>query len=534
MDLARYTTLFLSDSRDHLQRCNALLLEWERAPESGGPVAELFRSFHSIKGSAATLGFEGVADLAHVAEHLLEVVRSGAVAPSPAVVEVLFRAVDLLGQGVEAAGRGEAPPDPDELVAAVASLAPRVVEGAPERRSKPRPAPGGPGAVPSIPEQGWTAEFGVVRPVRQVRVNLDRLDSLVTEVGELVVARNRLATIADVQIGSELQQVSARISGIVAGMQRDVLRARMAPVAEVFDRFPRMVRDLARDLGKSVRFEVQGGDIELDRSVLDELPEPVTHLIRNAVDHGLEPPAEREAAGKPAEGTLRVRAERARDEVVVVVADDGRGINRAGVRTRAVEQGLVDRTAPAPDDGQLLRLLARPGFTLKREVTTVSGRGVGVDAVLAKVRSMGGRMELVTREGQGTTFLLRLPVTRAIVRALLVGCGAERYAIPFGLLAEAVVNERPVEGITLRGESLPSVDLRTVIGLPPADAGRRPVVVLDLVGRRGALIVDALLGQEDVVVEDLVAPLGTPPWISGGTVLPDGLPALILDPTALF
>lgn len=534
MDLARYTALFLSDSRDHLQRCNALLLEWEREPASLKPVAELFRSFHSIKGSAATLGFDEVADLAHVAEHLLDELRTGSVDPSPAVVEALFHAVDVLGTGVEAAAKGEPVPPTEELIAAIGRLTPREVRpsGA-ERRIRARPA-GDSAAVPSLPEEGWTSEFAVARPVRQVRVNLDRLDSLVNEVSELVVARNRLGTLADREIGSELQLVSARISGLVTGLQRGVLRARMAPVAEVFDRFPRMVRDLARDLGKSVRFEVQGGDIELDRSVLEELPEPLTHLIRNAIDHGLEPEGERTAAGKPPEGVLRIRAERAREEVLIVVADDGRGISRSAVQARAAELGLVDRDAPPPDDAHMLRLLAHSGFTLKREVTSVSGRGVGVDAVLTKVRSLGGRMELVTRDGAGTTMLLRIPVTRAIVRVLLVECGGERYGIPFGLLAEAIVADRTEEGISLRGEALPAIDFRSVIGQRPAAAGRRPVVILDLVGSRAALVFDALLGQEDVVLEDLLAPVGTPAWVSGATVLPDGLPALILDPTALF
>jgi two-component system chemotaxis sensor kinase CheA len=535
VDLARYTALFLSDSRDHLQRCNALLLEWERTPESAAPVAELFRSFHSIKGSAATLGFDEVAYLAHVVEHLLEDVRNGLVPPSAEVVETLLRAVDVVGAGVEAAGRGEPAPPADDLIAAVGRLAAQSSAhpvGA-ERRAQPRPKPGG-GAVPSLPEEGWTAEFAVARPVRQVRVNLDRLDSLVSEVGELVVARNRLETMAARDIGSELERLSTRISGLVTGLQRDVLRARMAPVSEIFDRFPRMVRDLARELGKEVRFEVQGGDIELDRSVLDDLPEPLTHLLRNAVDHGFEFPEERKAAGKSEEGVLRVRAERARDEVIIVVADDGRGIDRHAVRNRAVERNLLHTDAPAPDDAQLMRLLAHSGFTMKTQVTTVSGRGVGMDAVLTRVRAMGGRAELTTREGIGTTFLLRLPVTRAIVRALVVECGGERYVIPFGLLAEAAVAEKPEEGITLRNQALPSVDLREVIGMPPAANGRRPVVVLDLGGRRGALIVDALLGQQDVVIEDLIAPIGTPLWVSGGTVLPDGLPALILDPTALF
>ncbi|HEX7025226.1 MAG TPA: chemotaxis protein CheA [Gemmatimonadales bacterium] len=530
MDLARYTALFLSDSRDHLQRCNELLLAWERAPGDTAPVAELFRAFHSIKGSSAALSFGQVSDLSHSAEQVLGAVRAGALAPSPRVVDALFAAVDGLAGGIEAVARGEAPSADPELIEALLRLVPadgsRTGEMAvPERRRRARVA-----AEPAAPA-----------PVaaRQVRVDLDRLDSLVHAVGEMVVARNQLATIADREIGSELEQVSGRISALVSGLQGGVFRARMAPVDEVFDRFPRMVRDLGRELGKEIRLEVQGAEIELDRSVLDALTEPLTHLLRNAADHGLETPAERVAAGKTREGTVRLRAERVRDEVTVVVADDGRGIDRHGIRQRALERGLLEPGVPVPDAAALLRLLSHPGFTTKSVVTAVSGRGVGIDAVLARIRALGGRMELKTQPGKGTTFLLHLPVTRAIVRALMVGVGGERYAIPFGLLAEASVHEAPGTEVSLRGESLPTADLRQVVGIPGASGGpgaarRRPAVVIDIGGRRSALIVDVLLGQQDVVVQHLAMPAGLPAWVGGATILPDGAPALLLDPAALF
>lgn len=530
MDLARYTALFLSDSRDHLQRCNELLLAWERTPGASGPVAELFRAFHSIKGSSAALSFEPVTAVAHAAEQVLGAVRQGSLSPSTQVIEALFAAVDGLGQGVDAVGRGEAPSDAPELVRALYALVPpdpaRTAEiPAVERRHQQRPA----GRQPEVR-----------MPARQVRVDLTRLDALVHDVSELVVARNRLASIADREIGSELEQVSGRIGALVTGLQRAVFHARMAPVDEVFDRFPRMVRDLGRELGKEIRLEVQGIDIELDRSVLDALTEPLTHLLRNAADHGLEGPAERVAAGKPREGTVRLRAERLRDEVTVVVSDDGRGIDRGAVRERAIARGLVASDAPLPDATGLLRLLAHPGLTTRKKVSTVSGRGVGIDAVLARIRSLGGRMELKTHPGKGTTFLLHLPVTRAIVRALMVGVGDERYAIPFGQLAEAAVHEAPLSEVILREESLPTADLRQVVGLPGDTddmgpmIGKRPALVIEAGGRRTAVIVDVLLGQRDVVVQPLVQPAGLPAWIGGATILPDGAPALILDPAALF
>ncbi len=525
MDLARYTALFLSDSRDHLQRCNELLLAFERDPGSSHPVAELFRAFHSIKGSSAALGYDPVSELAHAAEQVLAGVRAGTIEPSRATIDGLFRAVDAVGEGVEAVARGETPVTDLDLIEALYRLVPAVEMRTaeipiPERRRDPRLS---------------TAVTAPPRPAaRQVRVDLERLDSLVNHVGELIVARNRLSSLADREIGSELEQVSGRISALVSGLQSGVLRARMAPVDEIFDRFPRMLRDLGRDLDKQIRLELQGTEIEVDRSVLDALTEPLTHLIRNAADHGLETPAARVAAGKEAEGTIRLRAERVRDQVTVTVADDGRGIDRAEVRDRAVERGLLEPGAPVPDAAGLLRLLAHPGFTTKTSVSSISGRGVGIDAVMTRIRSLGGRMELKTMPGHGTTFLMHLPVTRAILRALLVGVEDERYAIPFGVLAEAAVHEQAESEVTLRGSPLPTADLRDVVGLTRAGPGRRPVVVVDAGGGRAALVVDSLLGQQDVVVEQLAAPVGLPAWVGGATILPDGAPALIVDPAALF
>jgi two-component system, chemotaxis family, sensor kinase CheA len=523
VDLARYTALFLSDSRDHLQRCNELLLAWERAPASSTPVGEIFRAFHSIKGSSAALGLEPVAELAHAAEQLLEAIRDGNQTATREVLDGLFLAVDGLAEGVEAVGRGEAPATAPSLIESLRALVPvipsRTAEIPVERRLTPRPS----GPTPTVDGAA-----------RHVRVDLLRLDALVQGIGELMVARNRLAAIADREIGSELEQVSSRISGLVSALQSGVLRARMAPVAEVFQRFPRMIRDLARDLGKEIRLDLSGNEIELDRSVLDALADPLTHLLRNAADHGLEPPGERVAAGKPREGTIRLRAERARDEVTVTVADDGRGIDRASVRQHAVERGLLGADAGMPDAAGLLRLLSQPGFTMKRDVTAVSGRGVGVDAVVARIRALGGRMELKTAPGRGTTFLLHLPVTRAIIRALLVAVGEERYAIPFGVLAEAGVHEASKGEVTLRGVPVPTADLRDVLWLGGGRSGRRPIVVVDIGDRRAALMVDSLLGQQDVVVERFAAPVGLPAWVGGATILPDGAPALILDPAALF
>ncbi|MEO8450958.1 MAG: chemotaxis protein CheW [Gemmatimonadota bacterium] len=522
MDVARYTLLFLTDSRDHLRRSSALLLDWERHPASVEPVAELFRAFHSIKSSAATMGFSGIADLAHAAENLLEAVRRGERASSSGVLRLLLKAVDVLDVAVEAVATGGGE---DTDAAALAEALTRMA-GTGQPPVAPVPAP--------KPQR-------VTRPatrqaIRSVRIDPVRLDELMSQVGQLVVSRNRLEVLVSAQVGTELESVTSRIGSLVRAMHTGVLRARLAPLGELFERLPRVVRDLGVELGKSVRLELVGEGIELDRGMLEDLVDPIVHLLRNAVDHGIETAEVRTRSGKPAEGKIVIRAERRRDTVVIRLSDDGRGVDRDAVRRRAVLENMLPGEAPELDDGLLLALIARPGFTLKDQVTTVSGRGVGVDVALQKIRSLGGRMDLSTVPGKGTVFTLTFPLTTAIQRVLLVGVSPERYAIPFRHLAEAVRAAPAGNGtFSFRGETLPLVELRLVTGAPGrVSAAERPVLVLDLGDRRGALAVDTLLGQHDVVVERIEEPAETPRWLSGATILPDGAPALLLDPAALF
>ena len=526
MDLARYTALFLSESRDHLQRCNELLLAWERAPGTEFPTDELFRAFHSVKGSSAALGFESVAELAHAGEQVLGALREGHLLPARDLVELLFKSLDGLADVVEMIGRGEPPVVTSPMLKQLQAAIPQVSESAKpgiERRARRR------AALVADPASGNAAV-----PIRQVRVNLDRLDALVNQVNELVVARNRLAEIADREIGSELEQVSSHLASLASRLHSTVISARLAPVEELFSRFPRMVRDLARELGKEIKLVLQGNDIEVDRAVLDGLADPLTHLVRNAADHGLESPAERAAAAKPVEGTIRLRAERTAEEVILVVADDGRGIDRGAIRRRAIELGFLQEDSPLPDAAGLLHLLAHAGFTTRAEVSRVSGRGVGIDAVVSRVRDLGGRIELKTRPGQSSIFLLRLPASRALVGVIVVRSGEERYAIPFSMLSEAAMHEGNGREISLRGEPVPTADLGRLMGSGESVARRRPALIVERDGRRAALVVDALLGQQDVVLEHFVAPAGLPPWVSGAAILSDGAPALLLDPAALF
>src|SRR5207244_1464302 len=267
-----------------------------------------------------------------------------------------------------------------------------------------------------------------------------------------------------------IDDVAIQVSRLSADLQAGIIRARMTPVWQVFERFPRLVRDLARELDKQVAFRVEGKEIELDRASLDELGDPLLHLLRNAVDHGIETPAERRRRGKPPEGEIVLTAVRERASVAISVSDDGRGIDRARILERAQREGLVDPHAEALSDDQLLRVLARPGFTTADAVTSVSGRGVGIDVAMTRLRAVGGTLEIRTERGKGTSFVLRLPVTLAIVRALIARVGAERYALPLTYVSETVeldaAHTTTVEGrdaIVLRDRVVPLVHLRRLL-----------------------------------------------------------------------
>ena len=403
---------------------------------------------------------------------------------------------------------------------------------------------GGAEAGGPAPEPGATpGDAGAVGggPSRHIRVDLRRLDGLMDLIGELITVRGRLNQLAAERRDPAIDDVAIQVSRLSADLQAEILQARMTPVWQVFDRFPRLVRDVARELGKQVAFRVEGKEIELDRAILDELGDPLMHLLRNAVDHGIEPPAERRRRGKPPEGEVVLTAQRERASVTITVADDGRGVDRRKILERAQREGVVDTHADALTDEQLLRVLARPGFSTAEAVTSVSGRGVGIDVAMTRIRALGGTIEIRSELGKGTTFVLRLPVTLAIVRAIMASVGPERYALPLTYVAETVefgaVTTTMVEGreaIVLRDHVVPLVHLRRLLGVTSDRApARAPIIVLELGDRRAGVVVDGMLGQQEIVVKGFDAPQGTLPVFSGATIMGDGVPALILDAAGL-
>ena len=439
------------------------------------------------------------------------------------------------------------------VVAALGDVAGVLVEGEGEGASPAgaTPAPGidaTPVGLAAIAADGngngsgnGTAGDTGVRAQRNVRIDLRRLDNLMNLIGELVITRGRLTQLSTALADAALDETVTQASRLISDLQDEIMTSRMVPVWQVFDRFPRLVRDAARTLGKQIEFTIEGKEIELDRSLLDEIGDPVVHLLRNAIDHGIESPAERKAAGKPAEGRLRLEALRDRSAIVIRVTDDGKGIDRDRVLRKAKDAGLVEVTRADLSDDELIRLISRPGFSTAERITDISGRGVGIDAVQTRVRALGGLVEIRSVPKQGTTVTVRLPLTLAIVRALLARVGEELYALPMTHVNETVelksAQLRRVTGkevLVLRDDVLPLLRMRELMGLPPTEQKSQQVVVIEIGERRAGLIVDELVGQQEIVVKQFDGVRGGLALFSGATILGDGAPALIVDVSSLL
>ena len=397
-------------------------------------------------------------------------------------------------------------------------------------------------AVPTAaaPAANSAGDSGV-RGQRNVRIDLRRLDNLMNLIGELVITRGRLLQLSAAIADTALDETVAQASRLITDLQDEIMTSRMVPVWQVFDRFPRLVRDAARTLGKQIEFSIAGKEIELDRSLLDEIGDPVVHLLRNAIDHGIESPEQRKAAGKPAEGQLRLEALRDRSAIVIRVTDDGKGIDRDRVLKKALDAGLVEGGRSELSDDELIRLISRPGFSTAERVTDISGRGVGIDAVQTRVRALGGVVEIRSVPKKGTTVTVRLPLTLAIVRALLARIGDELYALPMTHVNETVELKaallRRVKGkevLVLREEVLPLLRMRELMGLPPTQQKSQQVIVIEIGEKRAGLIVDELAGQQEIVVKQFDGVRGGLALFSGATILGDGAPALIVDVSSLL
>lgn len=590
MHAERFLDLYLAESRDCLRRLTASALALERGEPDA--LAEAFRAAHTLKGMAAAMGQRRLAESAHAVEDRLSEARAGRLRPDAPFIDELLRASDAMeaalsvdADGVEPEGRRPAtrsglpapapPPLPGASAVVTVKLRPdaplaaaRAVALAVEARRaggvvgvRPeRPgddfdgilhvhlaagaaASGLAGRWRGHPDVEWVGVHGSpngaaaggaveVAGAREgtVRVDRARLDRLAEGIAELSV---HFATSEREGNGHGRERAAA----VVASLQRTILDLRTVRVSVVHDRAARVVRDAARVLGKEIDLEFTGGDIEMDEAVLDAVAEPLMHILRNAADHGIESPEERAAMGKPRRGRIRLNAERERSSVRITVIDDGRGVVAERVLAAAAERGIV----PADTrDETLLRLLMQPGFSTAPTVTDVSGRGVGLDVVGARIRGLGGAIDMTSVAGGGTTFTLRVPFTLAIVHGLRVRVADAEYALPLTHVAEIALlgpgrleRDGDREYVRVRDAIVPLVRLQAVLG--GEATGREPAaVVAELGERRVALAVDEVLEHEPIVIRSFDAPVGVPAIFTGATVRADGRPVLLLDPLSMI
>jgi two-component system chemotaxis sensor kinase CheA len=676
MDTLQYKDIFISESLEHLDVLNQMLLILEKNPSDSKSLNEIFRTAHTLKGMAATMGFDQITELTHQMENVFERFRRAGSPVEASVIDVLFQCLDMLSLLVDEISSSEpknldVSPLLDKLkvlekdaasaakagtasasAPLLASLSPgevsidhleqiianskdegfvtygikvrvdiecsfkgvrafmafkalsehgEVIATQPEAQAlqegqferdfalvllskkepdlmrkalkgiaelesyevmelQPRDVQGFCGnAVPVAKlqitpakdeEKVQTVKGETVqgRAVQSIRVSIERLDNLQNLVGELVINKIRLSQISKQYNLKDLKEALAHFDRVTNELQDEVTEVRMVPMEHIFNRFPRMVRDLAKENGKELDLLMEGKDIELDRTVLDEINDPLVHLLRNAVDHGIESPEERLRAGKNRRGLIRLAASREKNHVIIKVVDDGHGIDPQTIRRVAVEHGLVSlEEAERMSEQEAINMISLPGVTTAKVVTEVSGRGVGVDAVRTKIESFGGSLRIESHVGQGSTFILRLPMTLAIIQALLIRVGKEIYSIPvintvetLELAAAEIKFIKHREVVLHRNSVLPLVRLQKVLNVPtdvsPADLeNNNPSILVTEVGEiRVGLLVDEVLGQQEIAIKSLGAMLKGVRGFSGVTILGDGRIALVLDvPTLL-
>lgn len=691
MEMNQYLDMFIEESKEHIQAINDNLLVLENDPENVDLINEIFRSAHTLKGMAATMGFEDMAALTHEMENVLDQARNHKLVINTDIMDVIFKCVDLLenmlysiaggGDGKEDVGhvvaalkailKGEFPVSvPQTNASAEGETAAAIAEAEVSSRAsqyqldeyeltvieqsiesgyhaywiktsvkddcvlkaaraymvydnleslgeviKTTPS------VEELEEEKFEKSFEIVliskessekvehtvlnvseieaveiqeikpashrqavaqeanklaasqakaqeKPVeikavkeeksapqaqvakkntagKTIRVDIERLDVLMNLFSELVIDRGRLEQLARESGQSALMETVEHMSRISGDLQNIILTMRMVPVEQVFNRFPRMVRDLAKDLNKKINLEIIGAETELDRTVIDEIGDPLVHLLRNSIDHGVESAEERLAAGKPEEGLVQLKAYHSGNHVFIEVRDDGKGINREKVLKKALERGiLTEQGASALSNKQIDELLFASGLSTADKISDVSGRGVGLDVVKTKIESLGGACGVDSNPGAGTTFLIQLPLTLSIISAMLVQVEGEKFAVPLSSIIETAVfspedimHAHQQDVIDFRGRIVPLVSLKSIFGIPD-DGVKKDEEISVVIVRKGdkmaGLVVDSFIGQQEIVLKSLGKYLANVFAISGATILGDGQVALIIDCNALI
>ncbi len=573
---------FLTETIESLAVLDVELVKLERNPNDPALLGNIFRLVHTIKGTCGFLGLPRLEAVAHAGENVLGGVRDGELAISPEIVTLILECLDRIRSILVTLEETEAEPEGDDAgliarldaafygmvapdAAAEAVAAPVVEQNPEDAAAEPQRAHGGDLAEPaekSAKIQDAPKESAVAN--QTIRVNVELLEDLMTTVSELVLTRNQLLQTLRAQRESEFAAPLQRLNHVVSELQESVMKTRMQPIGHAWAKLPRIVRDLAQDLDKKIDLVMKGADTELDRQVLELIKDPLTHMVRNSADHGLEDAMARTRADKLETGTILLNAYHEGGHIIIEISDDGRGLSTDKIRHKAREKGLVtEAQLAAMTDHQIQQQIFTPGFSTAEQVTAISGRGVGMDVVRNNIERIGGTIELNSTEGQGTKFTVKIPLTLAIVSALIVECGGERFAVPQLSVIELVrasgksdhtieqINETPV--LRLRNRLLPLVDLRQLLGLQPkAEASAAEVEGSNVVSIEGCrsqddafiivsqvgaytfgIIVDRVFDTEEIVVKPVAPILRDIPLYSGNTILGDGSVVMILDPNGI-
>ena len=565
-EMAEILESFIVETREILDNLARDLLSLEKGESNPELLNSIFRAVHTVKGTSSFLGLEQTTELAHGFEDVLNKLRRGELVITPEKMDVVLAAYDTLKELIaRIEARDSRRLNLGPILSRLSEIARSAQKDAAETKSAgpksvaataapapPSANPVPPGANPEEPaEEKKEAQNGqqTSKSIADstIRVDVARLDSLMNLVGELVLGRNRLTQIAnqvteeyeDLSVARVLLDTSAQIDFITTELQMAVMRTRMVPIAKVFNKIPRLVRDLCRETGKEIDLIMEGEETELDKTIIEELSDPLVHIIRNAADHGIEPPKDRTAAGKPAKGVVRIAAEHEGNHIVITIQDDGRGMDPDKLKAKALEKGMItEAEAGDMSTRELLNLIFAPGFSTAAKVTNISGRGVGMDVVRTNITKLKGTVEVESAPGFGSKFVIKLPLTLAIIQALLVKAASEIYCIPLTAVLEVVrVKDEEIstinglEVVRLRDSVLPIVRIAQILGRRK-DMTRSEwtyIVVVGLAAQRMGIVVDSMLGQKEVVIKSLGGYLGTVEGIAGSTILGDGQVIMIVD-----
>ncbi|GAB5046997.1 chemotaxis protein CheA [Thermodesulfovibrio sp. TK110] len=541
---------FIVEAEEILEQIDPLFVELESKGEDPEIINEIFRGMHTLKGAAGFLGFQNVVDVAHRAETILKKVREGEISISSELTDAILKAVDTLKMLIS---HIKAKEEPKEDIKPVLDL----LDIALQKASKKEASETGEVIEKVEKIEPQEVETKTLEPTAQapkekekevstLRVDVERIDKVMDLAGEIVLARNRLLNLSnklEAKYGGDehiegLIETTAFLDRVTSDLQLAVMKMRMQPLQKVFVKFPRMVRDLARTLGKEVDLEIIGEDTEVDKSVIEHIGDPLVHIIRNSIDHGIESPEERISKGKPSKGKIVINAYQKGTQIVIDISDDGKGIDVEAVKAKAITKGLITlEEAEKMSEEAIINLIFLPGFSTKDVSTELSGRGVGMDVVKSNVAKLNGYVEIFTERDKGTTFRISLPLTLAIIQAMMVQVGEETYAIPQSMIEETLrinINEiKEVTGqkvLTIRNRVLPLFMLNEILGATGSAEGDRKYILVASVGdRRFCISVDSVLGQEEIVIKTINGVDSEECGIMGATITGDGKVVLILD-----